>query len=203
MSITIDVFPIQYEIPTYRELTEKVNSRLKEFFDRYNIKVEPKLKIELVNKVEQKINFDFDTPIQFENETYCSIQLNNYSSVCFLYFNITQKIDREVWEDEIEDREKARVLKREIEKSLKTGHYWTIKRYSDTDLAVDLVYGIVAGSIAELTNGIIHSYDGAWEEKLFPVFYDDFFMHYFRPESTKQEEFKEWSLEVISYFQEK
>ena len=44
---------------------------------------------------------------------------------------------------------------------------------------VNLAYGLVAASVAQLTNGFIFTDDGAWECKKFPTTPEDFFMWYF------------------------
>ncbi|MGL6340419.1 MAG: hypothetical protein ACRC80_14925 [Waterburya sp.] len=45
----------------------------------------------------------------------------------------------------------------------------------------DLIMGIVAGTFTELTDGIINTDDGAWDESIFPSEYEEFFASFFVP----------------------
>ena len=50
----------------------------------------------------------------------------------------------------------------QVESCLQAGHYWTFNSNGLGNLG-SLLYGLAAGCLAELTNGLVNSIDGAWD----------------------------------------
>lgn len=86
--------------------------------------------------------------------------------------------------DEIEFKKTSKERKEQIYKGIKIGHSWSFKRYGNLPLIYDLIHGIVAGTFAELTNGIINTEDLAWESSIFPANYKEFFSSFFVPQTS-------------------
>lgn len=65
---------------------------------------------------------------------------------------------------------------------------------ASTRLAIiSFAYGIIAASLAELTDGIIYSEDSAWDYDRFPAVAADFYEWYFDPELTPDPDRAEWA----------
>jgi hypothetical protein len=58
---------------------------------------------------------------------------------------------------------------------------------------IHLAYGLIAASVAELTEGIITSWDGAWDRERFPATADECLSWYFRPSSALTADNREWA----------
>jgi hypothetical protein len=68
---------------------------------------------------------------------------------------------------------------------------------------INIAYGYIAASLAELTDGIIYSDDSAWDYSRFPCKANEFYEFYFRPEKAIGPEYKEWSINCIRSVMEK
>jgi hypothetical protein len=64
---------------------------------------------------------------------------------------------------------------------------------------INLAYGLIAGSLAEITNGIVHSIDSAWDYEHLPALPADFLSSYFRPEKTANAspEYRAWAYRCL------
>jgi len=99
----------------------------------------------------------------------------------FYYYKITE-LDREIWKNEIETNIKARELRDIINKSINIGYYWSFRKSIGQPGIINLAYGLIAASLAEITGGFVYSDDGAWDYSYFPALPEDFFRWYFKPE---------------------
>jgi len=90
------------------------------------------------------------------------------------FYKITE-LDREIWKNEIETNIKARVRKSIGQPGI-----------------INLAYGLIAASLAEITGGFVYSDDGAWDYSYFPALPEDFFRWYFKPEYVVKNEDKVW-----------
>jgi hypothetical protein len=60
---------------------------------------------------------------------------------------------------------------------------------------INIAYGIIAASLAQLTKGFLHSEDSAWDSRLLPAWPEEFLRSYFRPGATDYH--NEWVLQCI------
>jgi hypothetical protein len=67
---------------------------------------------------------------------------------------------------------------------------------------INLTYGLLAGCLAELTNGLIMSDDSAWDWSLMPATGRDFLDFYFVPERTANSDCQEWASRCMNAIQE-
>ena len=62
---------------------------------------------------------------------------------------------------------------------------------------VNVGYGLIAASLAEITEGFIYSDDQAWDYARFPATAIDFFSWYFHPELALDRNRKDWATRCI------
>jgi hypothetical protein len=196
MSTSFEVFPILEKIPTFGEFNELLNKRICEFFQRYNIKIEKKYDIILLDKDGRSNKVNPSMPLTMSPGSHCLVYSSSFDGI-LLYYKMVDRLTHEIWQDEIDDKIKANNIRELIEISLRNGYYWRIKRYDNQTPITDLLFGYVTGSIAELVDGIIHTDDGAWEPIHFPLFSKDFFKLFLNPELTDDLDFRIWSVETI------
>jgi hypothetical protein len=67
---------------------------------------------------------------------------------------------------------------------------------------INVAYGMIAGSLAELTEGFIYSGDSAWDYERFPATAQEFFSWYFRPDKAIKAEYAEWASRCIKWIVE-
>lgn len=99
---------------------------------------------------------------------YQSFIVNSIGEALVFYRKVSD-IDREFWKEEIILNDKAHQLKNQIDKTLKIGYMWNIKRTMNQPAIISIYYGFLAIVIATLTDGILYSDDGAWDYRNFPV----------------------------------
>lgn len=77
---------------------------------------------------------------------------------------------------------KAKKLHDIIRTSMEIGYYWSFRRSAGQPGIINLSYGLIAASLAKITDGFIYTDDGAWDYNCFPASADDFLSWYFKPE---------------------
>jgi|SRR5262245_39087394 len=89
-----------------------------------------------------------------------------------------------------------------INECLANGHHWSFRRSAGQPAIINVAYGMIAGSLAELTEGFIYSDDSAWDYERFPATAQEFFSWYFRPDKAIKAEYAEWAARCIKWIVE-
>lgn len=84
-----------------------------------------------------------------------------------------------MWDSYCEDGE----VYREIRNSLSIGHFWSFRRSAGQPAIINLAYGLIASAVAELTEGYLHSDDGAFSGG--PIRSAEFDRQYFVPDLAR------------------
>jgi hypothetical protein len=113
------------------------------------------------------------------------------------YFFSNQEIDYEIWDEEIKTRIRAAEKKTLINECLANGYHWYFRRSMGQPPIINLAYGMIAGSLAELTEGFIDSVDSAWDYERFPATAQEFFSWYFRPDKAINADNAEWAANCL------
>lgn len=79
---------------------------------------------------------------------------------------------------------------------------WSFRRSIGQPGIIVLSYGLISASVAELTNGILWSDDGAWDYERFPAESKDFFDWYFRPDKALDADKADWAKRCIDGIRE-
>ena len=168
MSKTYEVYPTTSYIPTKEEIGKLAEKYLNIFLEKENIKEEYKKKLKVANstlKFSDKSYINRANICMVDTE-YDIYQLNiKEGNAIFVFFHNYNDLYIEFL---ISDLEK------EIYKTIKLGYMWSIKRTAWQPVLANILYGFVAIAIAELTNGLIYSDDGAWNFKEIPLKAEEF-----------------------------
>ena len=79
---------------------------------------------------------------------------------------------------------------------------WTFRCSAKQPAIIHVSYGLIACAVAELTNGILFSDDGAWDYHYFPCDYSEFLAVYFRPDKTTNQNYQQWATHCIKQIQQ-
>ena len=199
MSTTFEVYPGNKYIPTFEELNTVVTSNLTAYLNRYNIFQSIHLKVDLYTLENySEPSFDQNDKMSWSTDHYAWFGINNIAGGTDCYFHKHSDLDKEIWKDELRLRARNSEIRELIINSLRLGYYWSFRRSVGQSGTIALLYGLLAGSLAQLTGGFIYSDDGAWNYKLFPARADDFLKYYFHPELATNERDKEFSVNCIN-----
>lgn len=198
MSTTFDIFPCNSFLPTFKDVIELANFKLKEFLYNLGISEEINLVVELRSK-DKSIILDSVLKEQFKwNDTfYAWFYIDGIPGGTDAYCWCFDKEDRLIWDEEIQTNPRVQRHAEELKKSLEIGYHWNFRRSAGQPGIICLAYGLIAASLCKLTEGLIYSDDGAWDYKMFPTTADDFFDWYFRPELSSIQEEKDWAKSCI------
>ena len=189
MSMSFDIFPTNTYIPKYEELKNLSQEMLKDYFAKENIDIDIFLEFNTKDIVSGK-NINCDSLITNETE-YSSFSINGIGESLIFYRKITD-IDKEFWKEEIELNHKANELKEKIERNIKLGYMWNVKRTMNQPAIINIYYGFLAIAIAILTNGILYTDDGAWDYHSFPIGAEQFRMEYLNLYNLQDKNIKEY-----------
>ena len=189
MSMSFDIFPTNTYIPKYEELKNLSQEMLKDYFAKENIDIDIFLEFNTKDIVSGK-NINCDSLITNEKE-YSSFSINGIGESLIFYRKITD-IDKEFWKEEIELNHKANELKEKLERNIKLGYMWNVKRTMNQPAIINIYYGFLAIAIAILTNGILYSDDGAWDYHSFPIGAEQFRMEYLNLYNLQDKNIKEY-----------
>lgn len=191
MSTTFDVYPLLKVIPSYQAIIEIAQYRLHQFLSVYSIELKPTIGLSLrKEETHDEIALDIQKPAQWDTYYYAWFYIHGVAGGCDAYFCEVNDLEREYWEEEIQRKEY-------IENCLQNGYYWMFRRSVGQPAIINLTYGIIAGALAQLTNGLINSLDSAWDYQRFPATAEEFYSWYFHPDKAMNPEKREWAERCI------
>jgi len=204
MATTFDVYPRLAEIPPFRDILDLSTHRLCERLKELEIDSVPAIQVNLHSTNPDTVRaVDVRTPARWGDSEYAWFFVDAMPGGTDAYFRSVGQSDREVWADENLDehlllQERAALIRA----CLDNGYYWYFRRSAGQPAIINLAYGLIAASVAELTNGFIYSDDGAWDLERFPAIPEEFYTWYFRPEMALDPDSKEWAERNINHLPE-
>lgn len=166
MSMSFEIFPTKKLKPNCDEVI-KCSVKL---FNKF-LKKEKILKsIDITTREIIADNEVYINPISLvSNENHYTVFNLNEEGEVYVFFHELMDLDKEFWNEEIQENENAKSMKKKIGTNLKIGYFWSVKRTMGQPAIVSLYYGYLAIAIAILTDGIIYSDDGAWDYSRLPI----------------------------------
>lgn len=199
MSTTFDIFPTITDIPTFEQLLDMSNQKLKEYLYSMNINEQVKISVQLHKKDESKI---YDSILKektiWDDDLYAWFYIKGIPGGTDAYFDNNDELQKAIWDKEILTNKKVQFSKSKIEKSLEVGYRWNFRRSAGQPGIIVLSYGLLVASLSKLTDGLVYTDDGAWDYSLFPTTADDFWKWYFKPELCTNQDDKVWAEECIT-----
>jgi len=98
--------------------------------------------------------------------------------------------DKQYWEEDILPMDRCKLIKPKIEACLSQKYCWNFRRSAGQSGAINILYGILSGSIATITEGIVFSDDCAWDYDRMPIQGNEFLKTYYRPDLETNPEIK-------------
>jgi hypothetical protein len=117
------------------------------------------------------------------------------------YFDDDRAKIQEMWEGAFDDP-RCKRLEPLIRECISTGHRWCFRRSAGQPAIISVAYGLIAASLAAITEGFVTSDDSAWDSERLPALPEEFLTWYFRPEKAIGENFREWSQRCLGYLTE-
>jgi len=130
--------------------------------------------------VEQPTNLD--APASWADDLYAWFYVLAAPGGTDAYFWEIDEDAREMVVDECNVLELSEDRRAFILACLENDHYWHFRRSAGQPAIINLAYGLIAASVAEITGGFIYSVDGGWDYERFPATAEEFYQWYFRPE---------------------
>ena len=201
MSTTFEVYPRNTWIPTFNELltvaNQALSSRLATICAAAQLSVEMRK-----SNGDDLMPLNLDAPMSWNtDETYAWFVVPSIVGGTDAYFDQIDDLTRDVWSDYLQ-MERLLPMSETVSQCLATGHYWTFRRSAGQPGIVNLSYGLLAGCLAQLTDGIVFSDDSAWVFDLLPMSGDEFLKRYFVPGGTENLDAEEWTSRCLGWISE-
>ena len=193
MSTTFEVYPATRDLPTFAGLLEASLPLLHERLARYGIDARPEIEVRIQDcKTHHPVAFDFDDPLRWNDDTCAWFEIVGVAGGTDAYFEPMDDLTKEVW-DEFLTEDHFKPYAAHARRCLAMDHYWSFRRSMGQPGIINLAYGILAGCLANLTDGLVTSDDSAWDWSLMPATGPEFLDFYFVPERTTDLSSKEWA----------
>ena len=198
MSTTFEVYPRTRAVPTFGAIIDRSTAELHRFLDSIGIRSRPRIHLRLqARKEHAHLRFSLDDPAKWGEETYAWFMVGSVPGGTDAYFDDDANKIRQYWEGELAHSSCKR-LESVIRECVATGHRWWFRRSAGQPAVISLAYGLIAGSLAAITNGLVYSMDSAWDHEQLPALPQQFLSWYFRPERTEKAAFRTWSSRCLS-----
>lgn len=199
ISTTFDIYPSINRIPSFGELLDLANAKLKDYLNSINIFCEIKMTAQL-HKKDESIIYDsvIEKILSWDDDYYAWFFFEGIPGGTDAYFWEIDDFYKGILIEEIDSNKNMQKYSDKIYKSIDVGYSWNFRRSAGQPGIIVLSYGLLAASLCMLTNGLIYSDDGAWDYSLFPITADDFLTWYFRAELSNNHDDKIWAEECIS-----
>lgn len=183
MSTSIEVYPCKEKLPSLQDIIVTSRVLLNTFFIKHEINKDFHIELRHIDSEGSKL-IKHPDDYKWSYKGYISIYIPEFEWVCFIDF---KSIDFECY---WEENQRSIKLIEELKSSLRTGVYWCLSGRS-------ILKGFVAGALAKLSKGIIHSCDGGWDYNLLPSLADDFIENYMNPMACIDSNIKSWTEEIL------
>jgi hypothetical protein len=199
LSTTFEVFPKSRKVPSFGELLDLSSKRLNEFLRVHGISQRPEVGVVLRNNQPDDVALPVALAAEaaWPDSQYAWFFVPTITGGTDAYFLQVDKDCEEYWEEEIKLNEFIAARAAMVAECLRPGHHWRFRRSAGQPAIINVAYGLIAASLAELTEGMIHSFDNAWDYKRFPATASEFYSWYFKPEQAIEQSMREWSQRCI------
>lgn len=196
MSTTFDVIPVSRTNVNFGELLELSQRHVNAFLDDFEIEKQVELRAELIGETARR-NAAFDEIFEWPRKTYAWISVRDVPGGTDVYCD-TIKCESDpdqpcLFLDEMKAAPNySTALEERLKAAFNHDRYWSFRRSAGQPAIIAVAYGLIAASLAELTDGLIYSSDSAWDYQVFPATGPEFRDIYFRPKSTSEPGRADW-----------
>ncbi|WOO43080.1 hypothetical protein [Rubellicoccus peritrichatus] len=197
MSTEFEIYPTSPRIPTFGEVIDLAYPRIVSFLKEFDINFSEKMVFDVRTSEHKSLELARDALFDWKGEGYVWFFYEDICGGTDAYCESIEESDIECWTEESEENERIKERLPELQKSFEIGHYWDFRRSAGQPAIINLSYGFLAAATAELTDGIIHSWDSAWDYERLPCKCDVMYEHWFRSEDALNEDKGEWYTRCI------
>lgn len=197
MSMSFEIFPTKRNKPSCDEIIKCSTQLYRKFF----IKEKISQNINIITKEVILNDSVYINPafLTLKENCYTVFNLNDEGNA-YVFYHKLMEIDKDFWNEEIQNNNRAYSLREQIIANLNLGYSWNVKRTMGQPAIVSLYYGYLAIAIAILTDGIIYSDDGAWDYSRLPIEGKNFQKEYLKIENIDdtivKDNVKKWITEL-------
>ena len=201
MSTTFEVYPGVARIPTFSELLAAANRTLSSRLASIGTSAQLSVQLRTSNGNDLQ-SLDLDSPMTWNvDESYAWFAIPSVNGGTDAYFDHVDDVTREVWADYLKI-DRLMPMSDTVTQCLGIGHYWWFRRSAGQPGIINLSYGLLAGCLAQLTDGIVFSDDSAWVFDMLPMAGDEFLDRYFVRNGTENLEAEEWASRCLGWIPE-
>lgn len=200
MSTTIDIFPVATLDITFDQVLELSQKNIDAFLKSIGINKDVVLEVNLYRNQGEKIDFKLSDKFIWNDECdeYVLFTIKGILAIAEVYIEtIYQDGCPDPWwqlEEIIKTDKDIKDLDIKVDQIKKRNKKWYVRCQWSNPTIMYVSYGLIGAAIAELTSGILYSYDGAWEIDAFPADSKEFLDFYYRKEKAKSSEYYERAL---------
>ena len=209
MSTTIDILPVETTEITFGQVISLSEKNINLFLKSIGIEKEIELQVNIHDNNEKyKFDIELSDKFQWKDNEYAWFTLKGIAggtdAYCELLANPEIDPDNPWWKlaDLKENNKTINDIDIKLEKSKKLNRMWYFRRSVGQPGIINISYGIISASVAELTSGILSSTDGAWDYGQFPTESNEFLKFYFRPEKAISNDNAVWAKRCIDGIEE-
>lgn len=200
MSTTIEIFPTSTKDIKFGDVISLAEKNTHEFFQRHGLKKTVFFQAKLIGKNE--ITAHPDQIFEWSEGEYAWFSVDGISGGTDAYcMPVSDPYDPEDkwWSlDGVRCAPRFRAdFEPLIEASKALDRRWFFRRSAGQPAIINICYGFLAASVAELSGGFLHSEDGAWDYDIFPCFSETFLKSYFQPDATTPSDMADWANRCI------
>ncbi len=197
MSTTFSVFPSLEKPPKVGAFLTLCEQAFYKMCQEVGIHERPKLTLVRIKKNEsERIPFLPSDRMEWSSHVYAWLEIEGIQGGTNIYYRENESIDIDWWRDAISDRPKN-IKAHILEDCLKPGFHWTFRRSAGQSGAVNILYGLAAGCLAEMSSGAVHSDNGAWVISRLPILGAQLIDEFMRPWAINDVEFSDWANRCI------
>jgi hypothetical protein len=202
VSTTFDVYPRTSQLPTFAAILDRSTAELHRFLGSVGIHARPPIHVRLQRYEDHgHLPFDLSDEARWGKNIYAWFMVGEVPGGTDAYYDDSPEHIREFWNGELQNT-KYRENEPAIRQAIEIGHAWSFRRSMGQWAVINIAYGLIAASLASLTDGFVHSVDSAWDWDRLPALPQDFLIWYFRPERAIEENFRTWSARCIDHLAE-
>lgn len=208
MSTTFNIIPTSTSNITFGQVLESSERHIQAFLQSVGIEASVQLRVYLHENREKYVrDIPLSSKFEWGAHEYVWFSIHGIAGGSDAYCGTLKDdiIDAEdPWwrlEELVLNNTGIKNIQEKLEQTKPFNRLWSFRRSAGQPGIMALSYGLIAASVAELTQGIIWSDDSAWDHERFPAESKDFLEWYFRPEQALSAETAEWSKRCIDGIQ--
>ena len=187
MSTVFDVFPTADRIRTFNELLRLASDHLNSLLSTSGIIKIVSLEVGLRDDQDHVLAIDLNGPCWWDEGRYAWFYIPGVPGGTDAHTNLRSEERLDILQPR--DASMASL----VEKSRRVGRHWSFRRSMGQPALINIAYGMLAGSLAQITDGLVDSIDCAWDSSLLPARSSEFFEWFMRPDANSDPSWQNWS----------